>query len=88
MSQTRKMAILVIEPNVLRQLLHLPAEAEIVHVQSSQFGERGVVEIVVEGCGWQTNEGEIIPRASGAARLGVSESGNKYVESINWGFPK
>lgn len=55
------MAILVIDPFVLRKLLHLPDGVEIIDF-CVPFNRRGVLEMKVEGVGWPISEGMEIAR--------------------------
>ena len=74
----KKMAILRITPEVLRNILQLPDNCEVVRVDTA-FDCRGVIEVVLEGVGWDTAEGMAILRCDHA----VMTDGK-----IDWRFPE
>jgi len=54
-----KMAILQVTPDFVRRLLQLPDGTIITGVRES-FLRPGVLEVKIEGAGWEVSEGDII----------------------------
>lgn len=61
----KKMAVLTVVPEVLRELLHLPPGTQLVDVRVP-FKQPGVLELKIEGAGWDTPEGSVIMHAPAA----------------------
>jgi hypothetical protein len=76
------MAILKVTPEAIRELLRLPADATVVGMQVP-FDNPGIMEIKVEGAGWDTPEGGLIKRAEDVM---VTKQDNGAI-NIDWGFP-
>jgi len=70
-----KMAILCIHPAIFRELLQLPDDAVIrnIHVPHDRYG---VLEVTIEGAGWETAEGQVL----------MSTTGQIVDNKIDWGF--
>lgn len=82
---TKKMAILTITPEVLRQLLQLP-ECDVIRVETDP-GYRGVLRLVIEGAGWDTPEGgPIMPADTAICTTETDDEGHKHV-AIDWRLP-
>ena len=81
----KKMCILKVAPEVLRDLLQLPPEATLIKVESP-YCMLGVVHLVVEGIGWDTPEGGAILIAPSAVISDVrDENGTITSRTIDWG---
>lgn len=78
----KKMAILTLTPEAIRELLQLPENAVFVE-QHIPFDQPGVMEIKVEGVGWDTPEGCVIQKAE-AATVTRNEVGEL---EIDWRLP-
>lgn len=79
----KKMAILEATPELLRELLHLPPGATLVSL-CVPFDQPGVLQLKIEGAGWDTPEGSRIQQAppGEAVRL---DNGQLQVD---WKLPK
>lgn len=91
MSEPKKMAILRVDPDVLRDILQLPQDVEVVDVLS-EIHSRGKVYIKIEGAGWPVKLGGPIEEAPTGVITQTTvkaEDGtmHKYF-TIDWGFPK
>jgi hypothetical protein len=83
----KKMAILTLTPEALREFLELPEGAEVVRVEL-EYGYRGVLKLVIEGAGWDTPEGgPIRPSLTAIVTRHFAEDGAQLSRSINWGLP-
>lgn len=58
----KKMAILVASPEVITHLLQLPEGARLIGLQVP-FDNPGILELKIEGRGWDTQEGSMITKA-------------------------
>lgn len=58
----KKMAILVASPEVIRHLLQLPESTTLIGL-NVPFDNPGVLELKIEGAGWNTPEGAMIVKA-------------------------
>jgi hypothetical protein len=73
-----KAAIIVIDPELFRELLQLPEKA-IVRRINVPYDRYGIIEIVLENVGWETAEGQYILHTPPAT----------IVDSkIDWNLPK
>lgn len=82
----KKMAILTVSPELLRSALCLPDGCEVVRVQMAQ-GYRGVIELVIDGAGWDTREGSaIMPARIGIGCTAYADNGKILSHSIDWGL--
>lgn len=86
MPRSKKMAVLQVSPEVFRQFLQLPPEAEVLRVEAVP-GHRGGLHVVIEGAGWSTAEGGPIPPAYGVVTTERSADGQPPRHCIDWGFP-
>ena len=77
----KKMAVLEIDPRAFRELLQLPDGAEIIDLRVN-IDRRGMLEVKIQGAGWNTVAGAVIPHAIGTVT--VDAVGNRV---IDWGFP-
>jgi len=77
----KRMAILEIHPQAFRDLLQLPAGAEISDLRLD-IERRGVLEVKIDGAGWVVREGECLTRTTGIVT--TDEKGRRV---INWGLP-
>lgn len=77
----KQMAILLVDPECLRELLQLPEGTEILDVRTA-IDRRGVLEVKIEGAGWNTQEGASIRRTPGKITRGLADS-----RTIDWGMP-
>jgi len=77
-SKVQKMAILRISPQLLQDVLCLPADVELIDIQAP-LSDRGVLEIKIVGAGWETPAGCEVLRTTGVI--------TKKDRSIDWGFP-
>ena len=80
--QLIQMAILILTPQALRDLLCLPNGMTFIEARSP-FDTPGVMEIKVEGAGWETPEGASIQRADAAI---VTKRENGTLD-IDWRVP-
>ena len=84
----KKMALLRVTPEALRDLLQLPLEVEVIRVEMAP-GYRGLLHVVIEGAGWDTPEGGVImPAPVGIATQNSDAAGNITNRVIDWGLPK
>ena len=74
----RKMAIVRIQPDILRELLRLPDDAKIVFASMCRY-EYPTIELTIEGVGWGTDYGDYIRVAPNAE---ITKDG------IDWKLPK
>ena len=74
----KKMAILTVTGQIIREMLQLPDGCEIIRVEVQQ-GYREVFRLVIDGAGWDTPEGAAIQQALVAT---VDAKG------IHWGLPE
>lgn len=74
----KKMAILEIAPEFLREVFCLPDGAEIIDIYVP-IDKRGVLEVKIVGAGWLTSEGALIIKTKG-----TQTQADHY---IDWGFP-
>lgn len=77
----KRMAILEIHPQIFRDLLQLPDGAEIIDLRVN-IERHGVLEVKIDGAGWEVREGEFLMRATGIVK--TDEQGSKR---IDWGMP-
>ena len=88
MPKVKKMAMLHVKAETLRVLLQLPAEAEVVHVDTAP-GYRGMLKIVIEGAGWDTPEGCAITLAEPAVVASQRNATGEVVSRVvDWKLPK
>ena len=78
----KRMAIITITPEGLRKLLNLPDNMTFVEARIP-FDQPGVMEIKVEGAGWETPEGAMIAKAPPAI-MATKEDGTL---DIDWNVP-
>lgn len=87
MAPTKKMALLRVTPEALRTLLQLPDATEIVRVELAD-GHRGVMHLMIEGAGWETEEGSpVMPADSAIITETVDAAGALVSRLVDWGFP-
>jgi hypothetical protein len=85
MAAVKKMAILRVTAEAVRDLLQLPAGVEVLRVEVAP-GVRGCLNVVIEGAGWDTPEGGLIVPTYGTVHTKCDEVG--YVShKIDWRFP-
>jgi hypothetical protein len=77
-----KMAVLTVSPELLIELLHIPPEAKVLDIRVP-FSNPGVLELKVEGVGWETPNGAAIMFAPPAE---ITQSGCAI--EIDWKVPK
>lgn len=77
----KRMAILEIHPQAFRDLLQLPEGAEISDLRLN-IDRRGVLEVKIDGAGWEVREGECLMRTTGTVT--TDENGRRC---IDWGMP-
>lgn len=77
----KRMAILEIHPKIFRDLLQLPDGAEISDLRVN-IDRRGVLEVKIDGAGWEVREGECLMRTTGTVT--TDELGRRV---IDWGMP-
>lgn len=77
----KRMAILEIHPQAFRDLLQLPEGAEISDLRLN-IDRRGVLEVKIDGAGWEVREGECLMRTTGTVT--TEENGRRC---IDWGMP-
>lgn len=58
----KKMAILIASPGVVRHLLQLPEDVTLIDLKVP-FENPGILELKIEGAGWDTPEGSMIVKA-------------------------
>lgn len=75
-----KMALLLIDNDILRELLQLPSEVEILDVQSDIL-RRGTLTIKVRGAGWEQNPEHFLRVVHGTV---TKDSKGRH--KIIWGF--
>jgi hypothetical protein len=75
-------AIIKIGPEILTKLLRLPKGAVVSNIRSS-WNSYGVVEILLEGVGWELAAGDAVPIAR-PATMTMNESGDV---DIDWHLP-
>lgn len=75
-----RLAILNITPEALTGLLQLPEGAEVVDVVADG-ARRGVLQVKIQGAGWETELGSQIQHTTGT----VTRDGERI--TIDWGFP-
>lgn len=83
----KKMAILRMTPEALRNALQLPDGCEVVRVEL-EAGMRGVLRLMLEGAGWDTPEGgpvELAPHAIVTETRGPD--GELLTRTIDWRLP-
>jgi len=80
-NEMRRMAILEINPQAFRDLLQLPKGAEISDLRLD-IERRGVLEVKIDGAGWEVCEGECLMRTTGTVT--TDEKGRRV---IDWGLP-
>lgn len=78
----KKMAVLTVVPEVLRELLCLPPGTTLVDMQVP-FERPGVLELKIEGSGWDTPEGSVIMRAPAAE---IIKEGSSRI-AVDWKLP-
>lgn len=81
----KKMAILQVTPEALRELLHLPDAAIVVEVRTN-WDSRGVLEVKIEGAGWLTSEGSAVQKAEMVTIDTVTFYGGSI--PVNWNLPE
>jgi hypothetical protein len=82
----RLMAILEFDAGALREFLQLPETAEIVDVRMG-FERRGRIQFKIEGAGYPTQEGELIPAVTCIIGVRRGEDGDIDVNpTLNWPF--
>jgi len=77
----KKMAILALTPEAVRQIMGLPDGVTLIELKVP-FYQPGVVELKIEGAGWDTNEGAAIVQAPAAT---VMKTDDGLI--IDWGLP-
>ena len=82
----KKMAILVVHADVLRELFQLPKGAEVVDLRVP-VDRRGVIEIKIEGAGWLTGEGVMIQRTAAEVTRNFDAAGVETNRTIDWKLP-
>lgn len=89
-TSVKRMAILTVTPEALRQLLQLPNGVELVRVEMAQ-GQRGALRLMIEGAGWPTPEGGYVQPAQIATvhtSYHFAEDGqNIRLDKIDWNLP-
>lgn len=82
----RLCAILEFDTGVLREFLQLPESAEIVDARM-EFGVRGRIQFKIEGAGYPTQEGELIPAVTCIIEARHNADGDIEVNpTLNWPF--
>ena len=82
----RLMAILEFDTGALREFLQLPESAEIVGVRMD-FRRRGRIQFKIEGAGYPTEEGHLIPLATCTIGTRCNADGDIEVNpTLNWPF--
>lgn len=82
----RLCAILEFDTGVLRELLQLPETAEIVDAHMV-FDTRGRLQLKIEGAGYPTQEGELIPPSTCVVGARFDADGEVAVNpTLNWPF--
>ena len=79
----KRMAILRLTPEAIRDLLHLPDKATLIEMRIP-FDAPGTMEVKVEGVGWEAPEGSVIAFAEAAI---VTRDENGVID-IDWRLPK
>ena len=80
------MAILEFDAGALREFLQLPETAEIVDARM-EFGVRGRLQLKIEGAGYPTQEGELIPAVTCIVGTRCNADGDIEVNpTFNWPF--
>lgn len=74
----KKMAILTLTPEAIRELLHLPDGSTLIAL-TIPFETPGVMKIKIEGAGWDNPEGQPIRHAN-AARAAKDDNGNIVID--------
>jgi hypothetical protein len=87
MNEKKRMARLRITVEALRELMQLPACAEIIRLEAPR-DFRGIMEIVIEGAGWPTAPGEAINTASPSVSRTINAAGDELRPVVHWGFPE
>lgn len=82
MPPCKKMAIITITPEAIRELLFLPEGATLISLETP-FDTPGILRLKIEGAGWDTPEGASIQYASDA----VASRDENGVISVNWNLP-
>ena len=72
----KRMAILEIHPQAFRDLLQLPEGAEISDLRLN-IDRRGVLEVKIDGAGWEVREGECLMRTTGTVT--TDENGRRCI---------
>ncbi|MCA0214527.1 MAG: hypothetical protein LCH79_15285 [Proteobacteria bacterium] len=87
MTKTKKMAVLGLNPAALRNVLRLPDDAEVIRIETVP-GYRGLVNVIVEGVGWEVQEGGPLPPSThGVFTVDRDERGGIKRLTVDWGFP-
>lgn len=86
MTNIKKMAILPMSMQGLRDLLQLPREAEIVRIEMEP-GYRASLRLVVEGVGWDTSEGAPIMPAPTAMVHQTTDAAGNICKRVDWNLP-
>ena len=82
----RLCAILEFDTGALREFLQLPEAAEIVDVRM-RFGNRNRLQLKIEGAGYPTQEGELIPAVTCTIGTRCNADGDIEVNpTLNWPF--
>jgi len=79
----KKMAILTLTPDALKDILQLPDDMTFIEVRIP-FDRPGTMEIKVEGVGWNTVKGGHIQRANPVI---VTKLGDGTLD-VDWGIPE
>lgn len=82
----RKLAILQISPELLRELFQLPDGAEVLDLRVP-IDYRGLLEVKIAGAGWPTLEGQAIMRTVGTVTREFDAGGAEVRRSIDWRLP-
>ena len=82
----KKMAILSLTPAVFRELMQLPDGVIVTNIETP-IDKNGVVEVRIEGAGWDTYEGARIQYAPAATIEEGCDVDGIEITFINWNFP-
>lgn len=83
----KKMAILRLTPEAMRCLMQLPEGVEVVRVELEP-GSRGVLQLMIEGAGWDTPEGNaVMPARPAIVTQHFDKDGALASSTIDWGIP-
>jgi hypothetical protein len=84
---TQLMAILLVTPEALTELLQLPLGAYIDGIQAP-IDQPGALAIRIRGAGWAITPGQIIPRApNGIVTVTYDENGRVLSRLVDWRLP-